>query len=492
MTAPRTRWELPLHVALSLLTGVLLRLIFPQFDIRWLAAVALTPLLVAIAREDRPAGRFLYGWLAGAVYWFTLCIWIRFVLDVHGGMGRAGSWACFCLFTALKAIHLGVFAWLAGPLMWRAYAIPAIAALWAGLERTHATFGFAWLDLGNAGITMSLPLRLAPLTGVYGLSFVFAMLAAAAAVVVLRYPRLFLLPLVSIAGLYLLPKIPQDRSLLQGAVTVQPNFDPEENWTEASEQRAQDDLATISNAWPAPLVVWPEMPAPFYFYDDPLFQEKAEQIARQHSYFLFGTVAYTAAHQPMNSAVLLGPKGNEIGRYDKVNLVPFGEFIPPLFGFVNRITQEAGDFIPGSGAKVLVAGPDKLGVFICYESAFPNFVRQFSQKGANVLFNLSNDGYFGHSAAREQHLLLARMRAVENDRYLVRATNDGITASIDPAGIIIQQLPRYSEAVGLMPFATISTVTPYARYGDWFAWTCLVISVLLSLETQLASRVRSN
>jgi apolipoprotein N-acyltransferase len=490
LTACRPAWELPLHVALSLLTGVLLRLTFPQFDMRWLAAVALAPLLAVVAREDRAAWRFLYGWLAGVVYWFTICIWIQFVLEVHGGMGRWGSWACFVFFTVLKAIHLGVFAWLAGPLMWRAYAVPAVAALWAGLERTHATFGFAWLDLGNAGITMALPLRLAPLTGVYGISFLLAMLAAAAALVVLRYPRRFLWPLVAIAVLYVLPKIPQDRSLLQGAVTVQPNLDPEQIWTEGSEQRAEEDLAVISNAWPARLVVWPEMPAPFYFYDDPTFQEKAQQIARRHGYFLFGTVAYTAAHQPMNSAVLLGPNGSEIGRYDKVNLVPFGEFVPPLFSFVNRITREAGDFVPGRVVKLLAAGPDKLGIFICYESAFPDFVRQFSRQGATVLFNLSNDGYFGHSAAREQHLLLARMRAVENDRYLVRATNDGITASIDPAGRIIQRLPPYREAVGLMPFAGISTVTPYARHGDWFAWSCLLIGVLLSLQTQLASRVR--
>ncbi|HXE13227.1 MAG TPA: apolipoprotein N-acyltransferase, partial [Bryobacteraceae bacterium] len=127
---------------------------------------------------------------------------------------------------------------------------------------------------------------------------------------------------------------------------------------------------------------------------------------------------------------------------------------------------------------------------ICYESAFPDFVRQFSKKGATVLFNLSNDAYFGHSAAREQHLLLVRMRAVENARYIVRSTNDGITASIDPAGRIVQELPRYRESAGLLPFQTSSNLTPYVKYGDWFAWMCLVVGILLSIETQLASRIR--
>lgn len=488
--APRPRWEIPLHLLLALTTGWLLRMIFPGFDLRWLAAVALAPLLVALAREESLKFRFLYGWLAGVVYWFTLCTWIQFVLEVHGGMGKWGGWACFVLFSVLKAIHLGVFAGLAGPLMWRPYAIPAVAALWAGLERTHATFGFAWLDLGNAAISMSLPLRLAPITGVYGISFVLAMLATAVAIILLRYPRKFLWPLAALGILYLLPPIPQNFHAGERALTVQPNVDTEELWTEEKQRTAEHELELLSRAFPARLVVWPELPAPFYYYDDPYFREEAQRIARQHGYFLFGTVAYTGHHQPMNSAVLLGSEGNEIGRYDKVNLVPFGEFIPPLFGFVNRITQEAGDFVPGQGVKVLKAGPDNLGVFICYESAFPAFVRKFANHGADVLFNLSNDGYFGHTAAREQHLLLVRMRAVENRRYIVRSTNDGITCSIDPAGRVIRRLPLYREIASLLPYDRVSERTLYCKHGDWFAWGCLIVGIALSIETQLAARVR--
>lgn len=487
---PRPRWEIPLHVALSLLTGGLLRLIFPGFDIRWLAAVALAPLLVAVAREDSLKLRFLYGWLSGVVYWFTLCTWIQFVLEVHGGMGKWGGWACFTLFSVLKAIHLGVFAGLAGPLMWRPYAIPAVAALWTGIERTHATFGFAWLDLGNAAVSMSLPLRLAPITGVYGVSFVLAMLATAVAIILSRYPRKFLWPLAGLAALYLLPAIPQNFRADQRALTVQPNINPEQMWTDEKQLATERELELLSSAFPARLTVWPELPAPFYYYDDPHFREEAQRIARRHRYFLFGTVAYTENHQPMNSAVLLGSEGNELGRYDKVNLVPFGEFVPPLFGFVNRITQEAGDFVPGEGVKVLKAGPDNLGVFICYESAFPAFVRQFANSGANVLFNLSNDGYFGHTAAREQHLLLVRMRAVENRRFIVRSTNDGITSSIDPAGRVIRRLPLYREVASLLPYGEVSERTPYTKYGDWFAWGCLLVGMALFAETQIATRVR--
>ncbi len=198
-----------LHTILSLLTAILLLLIFPRFDLRYLAPVALTPLLFVVARTLSGWQSFFYGWAAGIFYWFFLCTWIQFVLQVHGNMGVPGSWAAFCLFAILKGLHLAVFSWLAGPLMRTAYAIPAVAALWTGLERTHGTFGFSWLDLGNAGIDMSVPLRAAPYVGVYGVSFVLAMMAAGVACVLLRYSRIRLAPLLALAGLWLLPVIPQ-------------------------------------------------------------------------------------------------------------------------------------------------------------------------------------------------------------------------------------------------------------------------------------------
>jgi apolipoprotein N-acyltransferase len=129
---------------------------------------------------------------------------------------------------------------------------------------------------------------------------------------------------------------------------------------------------------------------------------------------------------------------------------------------------------------VLPAAGHRLGVFICYESAFPDLVRQFTKRGATVLVNLSNDAYFGHSEARQQHLLLARMRAVENRRYLIRATNDGITAIIRPDGLIAKELPPYRELAASVRYGTVESITFYARHGDWFAWTCLVAGVTLA------------
>lgn len=474
------------HTLLSLLTAALLLLIFPRFDLQFLAPIALTPLLFAMARTPDFWQRFFYGWAAGIFYWFFLCTWIQFVLEHHGDMGVFGSWGSFLLFCLLKALHLALFSALAGPLMRKAWGLSAVAALWAGLERTHATFGFAWLDLGNAGINMSLPLRLAPVAGVYGLSFVFALLAAAAASVLLRQPRLRLLPLVLLPLLWLLPRIPEGLPANQRALVVQPNIDPALQWTSLEQNKAQVRLSLLSSILPAPLVIWPELPAPLYFYEDRDFHQAAINIARHGSYFLFGTVAYTREHQPLNSAVLLKPDGGEVGRYDKIDLVPFGEFVPPLFSFVNRISQEAGDFVPGSDIKVLAAADKRLGIFICYESAFPDLVRQFAKRGANVLVNISNDAYFGRSEARTQHLSLVRMRAVETRRFIVRATNDGITTVIDPAGRIRKRLPVYQEVAAEMSYGLVSGNTFYTEHGDWFAWSCLAAGVFLSIMAKRA------
>jgi len=471
-----------LSCLLAIATAALLLLALPKFDFRWLAPFALTPLLIAAARTRNGWQRLLFGWAGGIFFWFFLCTWIEFVLDVHGGMGALSAWICFVLFALYKGLHLAVFTWLAGPLMRRAYAIPAVAALWTGIERTHGTFAFAWLDLGNAGIDMSVPLRLAPYVGVYGISFVFAMTAAALACVALRYPRVRLMPLAALGLLWLFPVIPEGMSAHESALVVQPNINPEVDWTGALQTKTEEELSFLSNTLPTPLVIWPELPAPLYYYDDPEFRRLANEIARRHGYFLFGTVAYTGEHQPLNTGLLLGHDGLVAGRYDKIDLVPFGEFVPPLFSFVNRITRETGDFVPGHDIQVLRAAPGhRLGVFICYESAFPDLVRQFARQGANVLVNLSNDAYFGHSEAHDQHLLIARMRAVENRRFVIRSTNDGITAVIDPAGRILRRLPEYQQLASPIRYGLVEATTFYTRHGDWFAWTCLAIGLALSL-----------
>ncbi len=476
-----------LNAGLALLSAVLLILTFPKFNLVWLAPVALAPLLVAAVREAHPLRRFLLGWIAGVAYWFGVCYWIQFVLSYHGGVGDAAGWALLLLFCAIKALHMGVFALLGGILMRRWWAIPAVPALWVAVEVTHGPLGFAWLALGNAGIDMGYPLRLAPLTGVYGLSFVFAMMAAGLALAVLRRPRLELLWLVLLPFLAFLPDLPPAAHGRETALLSQPNISETEEWTAASLDRMERNQVALSlrgalleTAHPPSIIVWPEVPAPFYYYEDLRFRTYVDTLAlTSRAYVLLGVVAHTAAGRPLNSAALVSPAGVAVSRYDKVNLVPFGEFVPWPFGsLANKVSTEVGDFAAGKRVVVSPVSGHRIGAFICYESVFPNFVRKFADGGAEVLFNISNDGWFGHSAARRQHLEIVRMRAAENRRWILRSTNDGITATIDAAGRLRGSLPLYVQATSYTGFNYETEKTIYTRFGDWFPLLCATLALV--------------
>jgi len=449
----------------------------------WLAPVALTPILIALARKTRPWRRFLIGWTAGVAYWFGVCYWIQFVLAFHGGLGEVAGWAVFLLFCVAKAVHMGIFALLAGVLIRRWWAVPAVAAAWVAVEVTHGPLGFAWLALGNAGIDMGVPLRLTPFTGVYGLSFVFAMMSTALALALLQRPRRELLWLLALLPMVLLPAMPEPERGRDTALLLQPNISETEQWTRESVDRMQRRLVGLSmqgalegRDQPPSLVVWPEVPAPLYYYEDARFRNYVDELARAiRAHLLIGVVAHTPEGAPLNSAALISPEGVSVSRYDKVNLVPFGEFVPWPFGFANHISTEIGDFAAGRRVVVSPVGDHPIGTFICYESVFPNFVRKFAAGGAQVLINISNDGWFGKSAARMQHLSIVRMRAAENRRWILRSTNDGITATIDSAGRLRGSLPLYTEATSYTGFTYESLKTMYTRFGDWFALVCATI-----------------
>ncbi|HLB87153.1 MAG TPA: apolipoprotein N-acyltransferase, partial [Terriglobales bacterium] len=237
------------------------------------------------------------------------------------------------------------------------------------------------------------------------------------------------------------------------------------------------------------LIVWPESPAPFYT-TDPIFRDAVSNIAREaQTWVLSGSLGVRNASQTSeqatqlyNSASLVSPNGEWVAHYDKVHLVPFGEYVPfkPLFAFAGGLTKEVGDFSRGTSRTPLEADGSKLGVFICYESIFPDEVRQLAANGAQVFVNISNDGWYGDSGAYAQHLKQARMRAVENSRWLLRDTNTGVTASIDPYGRIVASVPRKIRTVLQAPYALSNVTTFYTRHGDWFAYLCAIISMIFA------------
>jgi len=483
---------------LALASGVLLVLLFPQYSLIWLAPIALTPLIIACAREPLWRKRFAFGYAAGFVYWFGLCNWIQWTLKEHAGVSGAVAWLLFVLFCLAKAVQMGAFAALTGPLLRSAFGMPAIAALWVVLEWTHSYTGFEWLNLGNAGSSMSIPLRLAPVTGVWGLSFVFALMSAVIASMILRRRRTDTLWLIPLLLLLALPDVPALQRGDAPVVLVQPNIPDEADWTQDLLDRTEArltilSLSTVLERGKKPdLIVWPEAPAPFYDYD-PAFQKLSASIAKTaQAPLLTGVVGRAADGQPLNSALLVDTSGHVVSRYDKVHLVPFGEFVPWPFGLVTeKVSKEAGSFEAGSRVVVSSVGDHRIGTFICYESVFPSYIRQFVASGAQALFNISNDSWFGKSAARSQHLQIVRMRAAENARWILRATDNGITAVIDPAGRVLRTTQEYEELAARFEYRYRSDLTFYTRYGDWFVALCAVIALAVLLIGELPARRRT-
>jgi apolipoprotein N-acyltransferase len=520
---------------LVVLSSILQVLIFPLPGLYVLSWVAFAPLIVALLRA-RPAGvleingsvslqaakpgqAFLLAYLSGILWYAGTCYWIFNTMHEHGGLSVPFALLALFLFCLYLGLYHGLFglllSWSVGPGGDYRRALIAAPFLWVAVElaRFHVT-GFPWNLLGTAQVDNISLSRITTLTGVYGVSFEIMLVnvAVAAAFVVPRKKRSTLL-LAAVAAAAVLQAgrlvdasaIPADRA----ALLVQENISVDENWTRDTFERTLRELTDLSvkdlgvkdfsgkgdassrasdanNSKPGgvELIVWPESPAPF-FTSDPLFREPVSQMARDtHSWVVTGAIGTSpvrsgkADPQAFNSAALISPAGDWTERYDKVHLVPFGEYLPfpRLFAFAGGLTKEVGEFGHGSSRAPLDAGPTRLGIFICYESVFPGEVRQFADQGAQVFVNLSNDGWYGDSGAYAQHLNQTRMRAIENDRWILSATNTGVTASIDPYGRTVARLPRKERGALVAPYALTSVTTFYTRHGDWFAWLCAIIS----------------
>jgi apolipoprotein N-acyltransferase len=517
---------------LTLLSAGLQIAIFPLPNAYMLCWVALAPLLVALLRTRPPetlqllaGGRllpatpvqgFLLGYKCGILWYAGTCYWIYNTMRQFGGVeapAAVGILFLFCLYLGLYHGFFGLLVSLVAgrenPSIRRALVLAPF--LWVAVElaRTRVT-GFPWDLLGITQVD-NIPLaRIATATGVYGISFeiVVVNVALAAAFLVRREKRTNLLLAAFAAAVVLQsgilvkpPALPTDHS----ARLVQQNIPIlQGEWTKEYLDNTLRELTVISLNSPgsqrhSDLIVWPESPSPFYT-TDPTYRDALTNIARVgQTWVLAGSLGVQNAVQMgesarlFNAAVLVSPAGDWVGRYDKMHLVPFGEYVPfkQIFSFAGGLTKEVGDFTPGASRAPLQAGEAKLGVFICYESIFPDEIRQPVAAGAQVLVNVSNDGWYGDSGAYAQHLKQARMRAVENDRWLLRDTNTGVTATIDPYGRIVASAPRKLRTALDAPYALSSVTTFYTRHGDWFAYLCAIISVAaLFIRLPLSTRTR--
>ncbi|HWF92743.1 MAG TPA: apolipoprotein N-acyltransferase [Terriglobales bacterium] len=516
---------------LVFISAVLQILIFPLPNLYFLGWIAVAPLLIALLRARRPntlqftegvkllpatpLQAFLLAYVCGILWYAGTCYWIYSTMHQYGGLSGLAAFGVLILFCLYLALYHGLFglvvSCLADSSSFSRNALLLAPPLWVAVElaRTRVT-GFPWDLLGISQVE-NIPLsRIASFTGVYGLSFEILVVnaALAAALLVRREKRTALFAAAIGAAIVLqagslvsAPEFPADHT----ATLVQSNIPAidEREWTREYFQTTVQELTKLSEpslngANPSAstrsagvagssravgLVVWPESPAPFYDSDRP-FRDTLSNVARQTgNWVLAGDVALYDAGKPgqalFNSASLVNPSGEFTARYDKVHLVPFGEYVPfkRVFSFAGGLTQQVGDFSSGNSRQPLQADGAKLGVFICYESIFPDEVRQFAKNGAQIFVNLSNDGWYGDSGAYAQHLKQSRMRAVENARWLLLDTNTGVTASVDPYGRIVASAPRKVRTALQAPYSLSSETTFYTRHGDWFAYLCAIISL---------------
>ena len=474
---------------LGALTGALLVLSLPKPDLYPLAWLALVPLLFVIGRTKSVTQVVLSSYIAGVVFFAGSCYWITETMVIYGGLSTPLAVGVGALFALMFALYFVLFA-LGLQVAVREFGRPGLifaAPLWVTMELLRSVLfsGFPWMLSGYALEPYIGILQVVTWTGIYGLSFLattvnsviaygalqrnMRWIAAAAAVIVIAW-------LVPVFG----ARPSHDPIAVR---IVQTNIPIDQSWKKSDSDELLADLTKLStrDVQKPRLVVWPETPAPFYLTQDAEFRTRMQSIARKlGAYFLVGYID-AVAEGPANSAGMLSPSGDQISRYDKMHLVPFGEYVPikRLLFFAESLTRQVGEFMPGTDYTLSTVDGHKVSTMICYESIFPNLVRQFVKRGSELLVLITNDGWFGESSAPCQHLRMGVVRAVENRRYMVRNANTGISAIIDPYGRIEAETPVGIRTIldGTAHFRSDRTF--YTQHGDVFAYANVILIVVL-------------
>lgn len=505
-----------IRLLLAVLSGIAMALAYPFFHIPILGWIAPAMLILAAVGE-RPRFGFLLGWIHGVAFYGLSLPWFYTVMRRYGPLPVVQAAVVFGLVIMITSLFRALFG---AAVAWFGKSSPERACLaapfvWVTLEFAFLHFpaiGFPWNLLGYVAAENLALVQLTAITGIFGLSLLVAGYNALAAWAVLRLRvgcktglqalagATAALILIGFLGPRFVPEAPADHvaHLVQTNFPVSLNYPSDWMQTHAGEMDELQSLSITAAQKSPGLVVWPEVPAPFSLQDGK-FHAQAMNIAHgANQGFLVGVIDFKSLGNgqvaPTNSAALLGPDGSLQFIYDKIHLVPFSEYVPwrNWFFFARDLTSLIGDFQPGTQYKVGRISGGPFSVYICYEAIFPNEVRRFTLGGAQLFINISDDGWFGGSGAPGQHLAMARVRAVENRRWMLRDTNDGVTVSVDPYGRIVARLPANIRGELDAPYAFRSDLTPYARWGDWLPWLCVLAALVLVWMAARGALARKN
>ena len=540
--------QIPLRLwVMTVLSGILQVLPFPiagptplwRTALCWIALLPLFWALLGNSKTGYPLtlrqGAIL-GYACGVVWYLGNCYWIYQTMYLYGGLAKpiaAGILLLFALYLGLYHALLGTLTAAFRKRFGRQGALLLVPFAWVAVELARARItGLPWDLLGTAQVDNPLLTRLAPITGVYGLSFVIAAVNALWLIRIRIRERRFTRLALTIVGVVVIVLYvvglrfianPKPSPTTATATLVQENLEvgaantgPQpttqqflESFSYLSRYPSPQfllgipELADTPSVYlirkpvegtgsnpPAPtptnLIVWPESPAPFAD-NDPQFRAAMSSLARAaQAPIIVGNTGFEpdtiskSSYTLYNRASFITPDGTFAGHYDKMHLVPFGEYVPykEFFFFAKNLLNEVGLFEPGALRTVFTTGGHTYGTFICYESIFGDEMRHYAQHGADVLVNISNDGWYGNTSASWQHLNMVRMRAIENHRWILRATNTGVTVAINPYGRVTAAAPRHQRTSIRVHFAYEHDLTFYAAHGDLFAYACALITTL--------------
>ena len=489
-------------------TTLLLILAFPNFELYPLAWIALVPLLFVIARRPAPLKAFILGWATGSVFFYVTCYWLTYSMIHYGGVPTVVAYLLLVPAALVVGVFHGVFAALTALAIrkWGHLAILLAPIFWAALEWVRlGVTGQLWNALGYSQAYQPYLIQPARWGGVYLVSFLIVTINCVIALLISSRTRWTIAAAVlsTLIVALVMAEAVFDQTIVDyvhsvdddvRVVAVQPNV-PMTTVKTADELSAlRERHVTLSTnalkglgdqAGPR-LVIWPESPMNFTYASDRSFQEFVAGFTQQnHTSLLFNSLEPAPNDGDYNSALLVNDQGRVISQYDKIRLMPFGEYVPlpQWLPGASLITGLVGEFTPGSHYTLMPFGAHRrAGVFICIESAYPWIARRLTHEGASVLINISNDGYLGPTAVMRQHLANAIFRAVENGRPVLRVTNSGVTAYINSRGTV-QDLTRPFEAdVRVWTVdRSYSRDTGYTDHGDLFVQLCAVITLIVFL-----------
>jgi len=514
------------NVLLTGLSGLMLTASFAPINLDWIAWISLIPLLISLENKSL-SDAFKIGLLAGLFHYLTLIYWIVTVLSRYGNISPILSLAALLLLSLYLSLYMAFFALIVVTFKKNRLSSLWGASTWVALEyaRSYIMTGLPWCLLGYSQYSRLPLIQISDIAGVYGISFIIVLVNFAIYnIASLTIKKKFLgfntgyksevrgydhnkhnghaLRIIGIETI--LTSLLIGFILLYGynnlkekgdnnskgrelrAVVVQGNIDQSLKWDSDFQEETVSiykKLSLESADFKPQLIIWPETALPYFFQDTSHLSKKVFEVAKiTNANILFGSPAYVKDKDSIfyyNRAYMIS-KSRVFDYYDKVHLVPFGEYVPlkKYIPFVHRLVPAAGDFSTGKKVIPIHSPGLKIGALICFETIFPDISRKFAAQGAELLVNLTNDAWFGRTSAPYQHLSMAVLRCVENGLPMVRAANTGISAFILANGKIIDKSKLFVRETLQKKIKLTHKKTFYSQLGDIFAILLIVATII--------------